>query len=458
MKKRYVLDANVLMHDPASLFSFEDNDVYIPLEVIGELDKFKKGNTDINVNAREVIRTIERMTRDGLPPGGIQLEEGGGLGKLHFLLPEEHDDIGLEDRVDDTYVDTIVLKRVKKLSEQDPETQTVLVTKDGGLTIRTRALDLPNLKAEDYLHDKVTFNLRDFFENRELEYFVDPTTIDALHRQDRRVMVPGELSGKLEENQYLVLRNGESQSCLVQHRKGQLYLLKKQRVGNIQPRNHSQHFLLDACFNPDLTIVSALGKAGTGKTLLTLAAALNQVMGENKKYEKVIVFRPITQVGKELGFLPGDLDDKIQPYFRAIDTAMEVICRDSDSISALKERFRPEQSNAYVQRVQEMAKYLEKRPITFERGDTYHHAFIIVDEAQNLTPRELKMLGTRMGEGSKMVVTGDPFQIDNPYLDERNNGLTTITHRFRGRMPEFAYVILDKGERSREADIFADYL
>ncbi len=456
MKKRFIIDTNVLMHDPASLFNFEEHDIYIPMEVLGELDKFKKGNADINVNAREVIRTIKRLTEKELPKEGIPLEVDGKSteGKLHFLLPEDERDLGLEGRVEETYVDTVILKRAKRLNEQNPEDETILVTQDFNLQIRVRALRIRNLQAQDYLHDKVDFDLHKFFESRP-EHHVDSAVIAAVYQQGMKgTMVPETLRGSLEDNQYLILRNGTSQSALVQHRKGQLYALREPNVGRIKPRNHSQRFLLDACFNPDLTIVSALGKAGTGKTLLTLAAALYQVMYEdNKRYDKVIVFRPTREIGESLGYLPGDVHEKISPYFRAIDTAIEVLFGGS-----LKDHIKLGQGDHYVKIAEEMKKHVEKMPINFARGDTYHRSFIIVDEAQNLTKQELKVLGTRMGDGSKMVVTGDPFQIDDPYLDEKNNGLTAMTHGLKGRVPEFAYIILDKGERSREADIFADYL
>jgi|SRR3989344_350913 len=450
MKKNFILDTNVLMHDPAALFSFDEHDVYIPLEVIGELDKFKKGPADINVHAREVTRTIERMTEAGIPQEGIPLENDGKEtgGRLYILLPENQNNVGLEDRVEDTYVDTIILKRAKKLSKERPESETTLVTKDLNLRIRARAI---GLQADDYLHDKVAFDLHAFF-NSTREYNVDPAIINAVyHSSQQGIMVPESLRG-LEQNQYLALRNG-SQSCLVQHRKGQLYKIKEANLGKIKPRNQSQHFLLDACLNPDLTIVSALGKAGTGKTLLTLAAALYQVMDpENQRYEKVIVFRPTIEAGETLGFLPGSVDEKIGPYFRAIDTAAGIIFGGS-----LQDHIKPEKTDHYVKVSEQMKKYVEKMSIHYARGDTFHRSFIIVDEAQNLTQQQLKMLGTRMGSGSKMVITGDPFQIDNSFLDEKNNGLTAMTHRLRGQVPEFAYIILDKGERSREASIFADY-
>src|SRR3989338_4955836 len=454
--RRYILDTNVLMHNPTSLFNFQEHDVYIPYEVLGELGKFKKGNAEINVNAREAIRTINRLIGGGFPEDGIPLEVDGKPvgGRLHFLLPEDEKDIGLEDRVEENYVDTVLIKRAKRLHEQNPEDETILVTQDTGFRIRVGALRIPNLKAEDYLHDKVDFNLHKFFESTQ-EYYVDQAVMAAVHHHGMKgTMVPEMLRGSLEDNQYLILRHGTSQSYLVQHRKGQLYPLREPNIGKIKPRNQSQRFLLDACFNPDITIVSALGKAGTGKTLLTLAAALHQVMyEESKRYVKVIVFRPTKEIGESLGYLPGDVHDKIGPYFRAIDTAIEVIFGGN-----LKYHVKPEQSDHYIKVAEEMKRHLEKMPINFARGDTYHRSFIIVDEAQNLTKQELKTLGTRMGEGSKMVVTGDPFQIDNPYLDEKNNGLTAMTHSLKGKVPEFAYIILEKGERSREADIFADYL
>jgi PhoH-like ATPase len=425
MVKKYVLDTNVLLHDPDSIFNFEKNEVYLPIEVIMELDKFKKGRDEINFNARAVTRQIEKLTGDGIPEGGIDLKNGG---KLHFLTPSS----SLEEKIMGTgYADDSILERTKQLSQNGEDA--ILVSMD--LNIRIRA-KIAGLKAEEYTHEKSSIDLRTFFEGQ-VTHKAGTQLINALYKSDG-IPAPDDLAEKLENNQYFILQNGESQSCLVQYRNGKLIPIKEMEIEGIKPRNSSQRFLLHACLDPKITIVSGLGKAGTGKTLLTLAAGLYQVRKD--LYSKVLVFRPTREVGESLGFLPGDIHDKIGPYFRAIDTAIDVIY------------------GANAVRDTRVGERIEKMPINFARGDTYHRSFIIVDEAQNLTAREIKLLGTRVGDGSKIVMTGDPFQVDQPYLDEMSNGLTVSTHRLRHEVPEFAYVILDKGERSRVAELFADYL
>jgi len=453
MRKKFVLDTSVLLHDSSSMFKFGDNDIYIPLAAIGEVDKFKKGQTDLNVNARQVSRELKKLVKYGIPESGIEIPNGG---RLFFLSPDNHGEVGLEERLEDAYADTIMLKQALKLSESDSDKSiTILVTNDTNFLIRAKIL---GLEAEDYRHDKVAFDLHDFFNNR-ITYKVNPDLIDSVFGNKEEGFMPHEdLRKQLEENQYLVLKNG-SQSCLSRYKKGMLFPIRSssEKVGEIKPRNYSQRFLLDACLSPDLSIVSAIGKAGTGKTLLAIAAALQQVMyDDRRKYEKIIIFRPIMGVGGEsLGYLPGDVDSKIGPYFRAIDTAIAVALGDIRGHTILSKQL--EKAGYADKRITEedIKSRIEKMPITYSRGDTYHHTFMIVDEAQNLKPSEIKMLGTRMGYGSKIVLTGDPFQIDNPYLDEKSNGLTTTTYKLRG-VPEFAYVVLDKGERSREAEIFAD--
>ncbi len=453
MKKHYLLDTNVLLHDPAALFQFQENDVYLPLEVVVELDRFKKGSDEINVNAREVIRNLEELTKEGIPSEGISLERGG---KLFFLLPPEQkkrkkrtaSEQGLFERVDRGvsilenklgYADDRILAWAKTLAQDDPKTYTCLVTKDLNLRLRARIL---GMHAEDYRHDKAAIDLHALF-GREREIVVVKDLIDTIYQQrEKGVEAPPELRKCLDHNQYIVLR-GESRSALVKYVQEKLVAIRDLSSGieGIKPRNYSQRFLFDACLDQNFTILTALGKAGTGKTVVTLAAALHQVMkGNDRRYDKVVVFRPILETGKELGYLPGEVEDKIAPHFGPIKTALRIILGDAGV------------------EYQGLDDYIEYRPINFVRGDTLHKSFIVVDEAQNFTHRELKLIGTRMGEGSKIVFLGDPFQIDNPYLDEKSNGLTVITDRLRNKAPEFTYVLLEKVERSRVAEIFANYV
>ncbi len=457
MVKRYILDTSVLLHDPAALYNFQEHEVYLLREVTEELDRFKRGTDEKNVHARQVARTLEDLTKEGIPANGIEL--GEDKGKLYFL----QDDLirrklktrspilstlseGLEQLLQIAhnnfgYNDDIILRRAEKLQQDSAENSVILVSKDITLRIRARTL---GLQAEDYRYDKAAIDLNAFFKKGNDMVEVPKELIDQLHTKNK-ADVPdyfGEIiQHEITENQYFTLRYG-SQSVFVRYHHKELHKLRdSKKVEGITPRNNGQRFLLDACLDSEIGIVSALGKAGTGKTIIALAAGIHQATkGAEKRYDKVIVFRPMMQAGKELGFLPGDLDDKIGPYFKPIDTALKVILGDAAADYA------------------KYSDFIECMPINFARGDTIHNSYIIIDEAQNFTAKELKLIGSRAGMNSKLVIVGDPFQSDNPYLDEKSNGLTVLTDRFRGKVPEFAYVILDKGERSKIAGIFADYL
>ncbi len=457
MIKRYILDTSVLLHDPGALYNFQEHDVYILREVTEELDRFKRGTEEKNVHARQVARTLEDLTAERITQEGIAL--GEEKGKLYFLsddsvLNRKEGKIGVQQQIvqgldqllqiahnNFGYNDDVILRRAKKLQEEDKEKPVVIVSKDITLRIRARTL---GLHAEDYRYDKAAIDLNAFFRKGNDVVEVPNELVDQLHSKNRaevpdyfqEIMPQG-----MTENQYFTLKSG-SQSIFVKYRKGELQKLREnKKVEGISPRNNGQRFLLDACLDSEIEIVSALGKAGTGKTIIALAAGIYQAtQGTEKRYEKVVVFRPMMQAGKELGFLPGDLDDKIGPYFKPIDTALKIILGDAAADYA------------------KYSDFIECMPINFARGDTIHNSYIIIDEAQNFTAKELKLIGSRAGIKSKLVIVGDPFQSDNPYLDEKSNGLTVLTDRFRGKVPEFAYVVLDKGERSRVAGIFADYL
>ncbi len=448
MKKRYLLDTSVLLHDPESLFHFEDNDVYIPLEVITELDMFKHGTEERNVNAREVHRRLEELMKGGIPKEGILLGKGGkerggkeekeggeeNYGRLYFHLPGADEKSILERGSD---ADPILIHWAQELRRHEPERPVSIVAKDLNLRIRARIL---GVQAEDYKHDKADIDLNEFFK-QQIDFTIDSEFINELYK-GQKLAPPPEILMKLEENQYLILKQGQ-QSVVARYKNGTLERLREKiEAERIKPRNLEQRFLMDACLDPDLTIISSLGRAGTGKTIITLAAGLSQVLHDGQeRYNKVVVIRPILETGKELGFLPGEVEDKISPHFQPIEHILELIIG--------------KHARDYPGREEK----LEYKPINFVRGDTIDKSFIIVDEAQNFTRKELKLIGTRMGEGSKIVFLGDPFQIDHPYLDEKSNGLTVTTDILRRKkLPHFAYTILQKVERSKEAGIFAEYL
>lgn len=442
MKKKFVLDTNVLLHDPTALDHFEDNDIYISRDVIKELDKFKVGSEEINVNAREITRRIETLTENGIDLEGIALDSGG---RLFFLYPDasakRSRKNGLEGKIDST-PDERIIQNALNLSKK--YAGTVLVSKDTNMRIQARILSLQQslkLTAEDYMHDKAAIDLNAFFK-RDPEISVDKTIIDRLYSKSRTAPLPADQQHLFEDNQYYVLKSG-SQSVLVRLQGDMFHCLRDPpSIEDIRPKNKSQRFLLDACLDEKTLIVSGLGKAGTGKTLLALAAGLHQVMnGDNKKYEQIIVLRPLKKGVRDIGYLPGVLQDKIGPHFAPIQTALEIILG---------------KAGVNYEGLRDLVDY---KPISIVQGDTFHNRYVLADEAQNFTPRELKLITTRMGENSKLVMVGDPFQVDNPYLDERSNGLTITTNKLRARaVPEFSYVVLETVERSRIAEIGAEYL
>lgn len=441
--KRYILDTSVLLHDPKAIFSFEDNLLYLPMEVVGELDKHKTGLDQRNVNAREINRTLEELTREDFDPKeGVSLPNGGRL----FFLNERS--------IQSNYNDDIILAKAINLRKEHPEDQVVLVAKDLNLLLRAR---IDGLSAQDYKHDQAHMDLKSFF-NREVDTLdVGNELIRDLH-QHVSVDVPDYLvervASQLQPNQYLVLREDRNQ-ILAKYKDGKFVIIERAgKVEEILPRNNEQRFLLDACLDEDYRIVAGLGKAGTGKTLMALAAAIHQVTKNNpaanfvptdraknykkSEYNKVVVFRPMLESGKGLGFLPGSLEDKINPYFQPVNTALQLIMGDAAADYSTQD-------------------FIDCRPLNFIRGDTLHNSYVIVDEAQNYTPAELKLIGTRIGDSSKLVLLGDPYQSDNPYLDERSNALSLVPDRFRNKIKEFAYVILNKVERGRVAEIFAEH-
>lgn len=440
--KKYILDTSVLLHDPHSLYSFDDNEVYIPLKVLEELDHHKIGSEEKNVNARQAARTLDELTEKSIPKEGISLSNGG---RLFFL---ENDSVH-------GYGDDIILQKALDLyhnSKEDDRREVILVTKDINLRIRSR---IKGLTAQDYLHDKAATDIKYFFERPADFLDVGNALISEIYAKNF-AEVPDYLSDKvsrLQINQYLVLRENKHE-VLVKYKQGKFVKIKRdEKIENITPRNMEQCFLLDACLDEDLRIVSVLGKAGTGKTLIALAAGIHLVTDsrpeyinseglkrtKRNEYHKLVVFRPIQESGKGLGFLPGSLEEKINPYFKPVNTALQLIMGPAGA--------------DYSQH-----KYIDCSPLNFIRGDTLHNSFIIVDEAQNYTPAELKLIGTRVADSSKLVILGDPYQTDNPYLDERSNGLSLVADKLRKKVPEFGMVILNKVERGRVAEIFAEYL
>ena len=442
LPKTFILDTNVILHDASCIHQFKKNDVVIPLTVIEELDSFKRGSQVINLNAREFARTLDTMTGDALFNGGISM--GKGKGKLRIAisrgLNSEIREIFKEDNSDHRILG-VALEWNKKLKSGST---VVLVTKDVNLRMKAKAL---GILAEDYTTDRVV-SVEELYSGKEIIEDFDDDVIVKLFQSPFGVPAKSlikNLNGTAFPNKYYIFKNpGRSVLANLDQDKENFRKIDKIITYGIKPRNAEQTFALNALTNNDIQLVSLTGKAGTGKTLLALAAAL-QV---KKYYRQIFIARPIVPLSnKDIGFLPGDIQSKIEPYMQPL----------WDNLRVIQDQF-PEsdkQSLAINNMIKEEKLVIE--PLSFIRGRSLQRIFFIVDEAQNLTPHEIKTIITRAGEGSKVVFTGDIYQIDHPYLDSQSNGLSYLIDRFKGQRL-YAHVTLEKGERSVLAELASNLL
>ena len=437
--KIFVLDTNVILHDSKCVYNFQENDVIIPIVVLEELDKFKKGNDHKSFHAREFVRDLDCLSGEKLFIDGVSL--GKKNGRLFIATGKEFPAVMHESYFEKT-PDHRILAITLFVKNKFPDRKTVLVTKDINLRMKAKSL---GLTAEDYKSDKIK-NPGLFTKSVKVFNNFDSETIDKLYKNGFVAMKDFPLDKyKLYGNQYLILRNG-NQSVLVWHNPETQAIIKtgKQPAYGIEARNAEQTFALDALLNPDINLVSITGMAGTGKTLLALAAALQQ----NKLYKQILLSRPIVALSnQDLGFLPGNVNEKISPYMLPL----------FDNLTFIKNRFTPASKEAT--RIDEMMTKDELiiTPLAYIRGRSLSNVYFIVDEAQNLTPHEVKTIITRAGEGAKLVFTGDVYQIDSPYLDMHSNGLAYLTEKMKGQNI-FAHVNLVKGERSYLADLASKLL
>ncbi|WP_320052247.1 PhoH family protein [uncultured Acetobacteroides sp.] len=435
ISKVFVLDTNVILHDHSCIRNFQDNDVVLPITVLEELDKFKKGNEEVNYNAREFSRELDKISGDSLFNGGIAL--GKNMGKLRVELGQK-----MPERVQQSLYDDIPDNRILSIAlhvkEQHPDRPVILISKDINLRLKAKAF---GLLAQDYLTDKVADI--DTLKKDVEEVPLGDDLIETFYKNNE--LPANKLKQTFSHNEYLILR-GNSKSALAYFDKpsGMFKRIEKHRAYGIEPRNSEQAFSLDALLRKDVQLVALTGKAGTGKTLLALAAALAQ----EKEYDQILVARPIVPLSnKDIGFLPGDVESKIGPYMLPL----------YDNINFIKTRFK--NTNREYMRIEEILKSdkLVITPLAYIRGRSLTNVYFIIDEAQNLTPHEIKTIITRAGEGTKLVFTGDIFQIDQPYLDIRSNGLTYLSDKMLGQ-ELFAHVNLVKGERSMLAELASNLL
>lgn len=437
-KKLFILDTNVLLHDHGCIYNFEENDVIIPIVVLEELDKFKKGNDLINFQAREFAREMDKMAGEKVFNEGIPL--GSDKGKLFVATGKPTPEV-MKESFNESTADHRILAISLHVQTAFPERLTVLITKDINLRLKAKSL---GLLAEDYENDKVK-DIDILHKGVEIHEEFDKSLIEALYQHQGIPIDEFPMDENLPANQYFVLRNG-NQSVLAHNDAFSNLIRRVEKHGayGIDPRNAEQTFSLNALLNPDIKLVSLTGKAGTGKTLLALAAALQQ----HKQYHQILLARPIVPLAnRDLGFLPGDINEKIGPYMQPL----------FDNLGVIKSRFKA--TSKEVNNLDEMLKneQLIITPLAYIRGRSLSDAFFIIDEAQNLTPHEVKTIITRAGEGTKMVFTGDVQQIDSPYLDMQSNGLAYLTDKMKGQ-EIFAHVNLVKGERSYLAELASDLL
>jgi PhoH-like ATPase len=438
-KKIFVLDTNVLLHDYRCFVNFQENDIVIPIVVLEELDRLKKGNDQINFNAREFTRELDILSGDHLFNGGVQL--GKGLGKLTIETGKPFSKSIAESFPENT-PDHRILAIAEYTKLNNPKQSVVLISKDINLRMKAKSI---GILAQDYENDKVR-NIDELNKNIFTLDNIDNQLISKLYEQPDGVAIEEfEIKKKIVGHHYFILRS-EKASALAHYDPNNKVMtrVEKQRMYGIEPRNAEQAFSFDALLRPEVQLVALTGKAGTGKTLLALAAALHQ----HKQYNQILLARPIVPLAnRDMGFLPGDVKDKIEPYMQPL----------FDNLSVIKHKFRST-SDEYM-RIEEMVKNdkLVLTPLAYIRGRSLSNVFFIIDEAQNLTPHEVKTIITRAGEGTKMVFTGDIQQIDSPYLDTQSNGLSYLADKMKGQ-DLFAHVNLIKGERSYLAELASNLL
>jgi PhoH-like ATPase len=436
--KIFILDTNVILHDHTCIYQFQDNDIILPITVLEELDKFKRGNDLINYQAREFVRVLDEIVGDELFNGGKSLGKGKGKLRIETGKPFSEE---MKASFREDIPDHRILAIAEYTTKAYPKRKTILVSKDINLRMKAKSL---GISAEDYKTDQVTDeNVLDktlkTFEN------FNDNLINLLYEKSSVELNELKLDFKPEANECFILK-GNSSSVLARFdsRTGRVLRVEKKPAYGIKPRNAEQTFSLSVLMDPEIQLVALTGKAGTGKTLLALAAAIEL----HKSFDQILLARPIVALSnRDLGFLPGDASEKINPYMQPL----------FDNLSVIKHAFNP-RSQEYL-KIEELQKEekLVITPLAYIRGRSLSNSFFIIDEAQNLTPHEIKTIITRAGEGTKMVFTGDLQQIDSPYLDMKSNGLAYMTDRMKNQYL-FAHINLIKGERSYLAELASNLL
>jgi len=440
VKKIYVLDTNVLLHDPNAMFSFQDNDVVIPLVVIEEVDGQKRRQDEVGRHGRLVAHHLDQLRQQGKLSEGVGLRHGG---KLRVQLKHESP-LHLPQDLDPSKPDNQVIALTLQLRAENPQTPVILVSKDINVRVKADAL---NLVAEDYETDKVVLKDEDLYDGM-MTLQLPPEEIETFTRTS--VYTPQ--NGRIYCNQFVHFKslNGTKSSALgrfdAETRQVMALVPIKKEIWGIQPKNLGQRFAFDILLDDRIPLVTMTGQAGTGKTLLALAAGLHKVLDQHR-YRRLLVTRPVIPMGKDVGYLPGDKDEKLRPWMQPIYDNLEYL---------MGGIYKEQMAADMIRNIQEKGIF-EAEALTYIRGRSIPQQFIIVDEAQNLTPHEVKTIVSRAGEGTKIVLTGDPNQIDHPYLDFRSNGLCYAVEKFKDN-PLAGHVTLTKGQRSELAEQAAKLL
>lgn len=451
-RKIYLLDTSVLLHSPEALFSFRANDVVLPLVVLDELDNFKKGSTELNRNARWVINQLDELRAQGPVNEGVTLPDGGSLRvdigqmrKLDTLIPP-----GFAHNVDNR-----ILATALGIQSESPERKVVIVTKDINMRVKAEAL---GLSAEDYRHDQIV-ELSEMYSGHR-EVVTSEEVLEELY-EHKSIPVdavdPGPVP--LTPHEFVMLRASGGAITRYDSASHSLQQVREMRhdIWGLRPLNREQRYALEILLDDNIPLVTLAGKAGTGKTILAIAVGLHKVCQE-KIYRKLAIYRPVIPMGRDLGYLPGTEQEKLSPWMQPIFDNLEYLLSEGGGPNAngggtggRKGGGGGGGGTSRIEYLQE-TNVLDIRALAYIRGRSLPQQFIIVDEAQNLTPHEAKTIITRAGQGTKLVFTGDPYQIDHPYLDSTSNGLTHIVEKFKDH-PIAAHVTLVKGERSPLAEI-----
>ncbi|MDI3504140.1 MAG: PhoH-like ATPase [Candidatus Cloacimonadota bacterium] len=443
-KKIFVLDTNVLIHNPRALFAFQDNRVVIPIVVIEEIDQFKKGVDEKSRNARQIGRYLDDLRKNGKLQDGVETDQGGVIQvTVNREVTDAASKLIFMDRNDNLIIGTALY-----FQQKYPGSQVILVSKD--VNVRIKA-DTMGIKAENFENDTVNFD----------EFYIGWTHEELdealLQKLQANSYITNPFSG-LYPNEFVRITSAghkeNTQSLRYNAAHNKLYKLQHytgQNVFGITARNFEQEMALDLLLDDDIQLVSLSGKAGTGKTLLAMAAGLTKVVDE-ERYKRLVISRPISPLGKDLGYLPGSKADKFNPWMQPIYDNMDIL------LSAHEEKGGQNEKTKKKVSMEDYIDYgfLELEPLTYIRGRSLPDQFIVIDEAQNLSPHEMKTIITRAGKGTKIVLTGDPYQIDIPYLDAVSNGLSVAVEKLKAE-PIVGHITLDKGERSPLADLAAKY-